>query len=118
MVCLAAFASLLAWPAWFVVEDSRQYHSVSQTPWATPLSYPQTAWLIGLSVFALVSLVAAYCATDLLLKGDADSMERNFGPRTAKEDVEEELADIKIRGVDALAPATAATAATAPGARS
>ena len=38
VVCLAAFAGLLAWLAWFVIQDSRAYMSVSQTPWATPLS--------------------------------------------------------------------------------
>jgi TRAP-type C4-dicarboxylate transport system permease small subunit len=40
---LAAFALLMAWLAWFVIQDTRSYQSVAQTPWATPLVYPQTA---------------------------------------------------------------------------
>ncbi len=50
-VSIAAFALLLAGLAWYVLQDSRSYQSVSQTPWATPLAYPQTAWLVGLIVF-------------------------------------------------------------------
>ena len=102
VVCLASFATLLAWLAWFVIQDSRLYNSVSQTPWATPLAYPQTAWLIGLMIFALVSVLAALRATRLLLSGDTAGLNHEFGPRTAKEDVDDEVADIKARGVESL----------------
>ena len=67
-VGIAAFALMLAVLAWFVVADSRSYQSVSQTPWATPLVIPQTAWLIGLMVFAAVAVVVAGRATWLLLR--------------------------------------------------
>ena len=92
---LAAFALLLAWLAWFVVQDSRSYQSVSQTPWATPLAYPQTAWLIGLIVFAAVSLAFAGRATWLLLRGRSAELNHEFGPRSTKEEVDEELEDLK-----------------------
>ena len=111
---LAAFALLLAALAWFVVEDSRSYQSVSQTPWATPLAYPQTAWLIGLIVFALVSVAVTGRATWLLLRGRTAELNHEFGPRSTKEEVDEELEDLKSRSSDN--PASVAVSA-ASGAR-
>jgi TRAP-type C4-dicarboxylate transport system permease small subunit len=110
-VSLAAFAVLLAWLAWFVVQDSRSYQSVSQTPWATPLAYPQTAWLIGLIVFAGVGLAVAGRATWLLLRGRITELNHEFGPRSTKEEVDEELEDLKSRSSD-TPPSVAAPAAS------
>ncbi len=98
VVSLAALAVLMAYFAWFVIQDSRAYRSVAQTPWATPLVYPQTAWLVGLIVFAAVAVVSALRATALLLRGDAAALQRDYGPRSTKEEVDEELEDLKARG--------------------
>ena len=114
-VSLAAFAGLLAWLAWFVVQDSQSYKSVSQTPWATPLTYPQSAWLFGLMLFALVSAGFAARATWLLLRRDTANLNHEFGPRSTKEEVDEELQDLKSRSGDALA--TTATTDNTAGAR-
>jgi TRAP-type C4-dicarboxylate transport system permease small subunit len=104
-VGIAAFALMLAVLAWFVVADSRGYQSVSQTPWATPLVYPQTAWLIGLMVFALVALTIAARASWLLLHGRITELNREFGPRSTKDEVNEELEDLQSRsGGTPLAP--------------
>ena len=98
---LAAFAG--CWPGspglW--CRTRAAYQSVSQTPWATPLAYPQTAWLIGLIVFALVSAGFALRATWLLLRGRIAELNHEFGPRTTKEEVDEELEDLKARSDDA-----------------
>ena len=115
IVSLAAFDVLLASLAWFVVQDSRGYQSVSQTPWATPLVYPQGAWLFGLAMFALVSTGYALRATWLLVSGRVATLNREFGPRTTREEVDEELEDLKSRSTDA--PAVAGTASATHGAR-
>lgn len=106
---LAAFAVLMAWLAWYVIKDTTAYMSVSQTPWATPLKYPQSAWLTGLIVFALLAVLTASRATWLLVRGDAAQLDREFGPRSTKQEVDEELADLKVRSVDSAAQATTAT---------
>lgn len=97
VVCLAAFAGLLAWLAWYVIQDTRSYQSVSQTPWATPLQYPQSAWLAGLMMFALVAAAFALRASWLLLRGDSAALNDEFGPRTTRQEVEEEVEDLKAR---------------------
>ena len=96
-VSLAAFAVLIACLAYFVMQDSRAYQSVSQTPWATPLSYPQSAWLFGLVLFAAVALAYALYATWLLLRGRIGALNQAFGPRSTKDEVDEELEDLKAR---------------------
>ena len=110
VVSLAAFALLMAWLAWFVIKDTTAYMSVSQTPWATPLKYPQSAWLIGLIVFAAVAVLLAGRASWLLLRGEILQLDREFGPRSTREEVDEELADLKARsaeaGVSAVSPHT------------
>lgn len=111
-VSMAAFAALMAWLAVSVVQDSRSYHSVSQTPWATPLAYPQTAWLIGLIVFALLALAYAGRASWLLLRGQVATMNHEFGPRSTKEEVDEELQDLKSRSSDATTSGAATGART------
>jgi TRAP-type C4-dicarboxylate transport system permease small subunit len=108
-VCLAAFAGLLAWLAWYVIQDTRAYQSVAQTPWATPLAYPQSAWLFGLIVFALVSAGFALRATWLLVQGRIAELNHHFGPRTTKEEVDEELEDLRARS-SAAAPVQATPA--------
>lgn len=100
VVCLAAFAGLMAYLAWFVVQDTQAYKSVSQTPWATPLQYPQSSWLFGLIMFALVSAGYAVRATWLLVCGDFRVLNLEFGPRTTKDEVDEELQDLKARSSD------------------
>lgn len=103
---LAAFAGLVAWLAWFVIQDSAAYKSVSQTPWATPLVLPQSVWLGGLVVFALVAAGYALRATWLLLRGRSAQLNREFGPRSTKDEVDEELQDLQARAGTAQATAT------------
>ena len=112
VVSLALFAVLLAWLAWFVIQDSISYMSVSQTPWATPLWWPQSAWLVGLILFALVAVGFAAYATVLLVRGQVTQLNHEFGPRTTKEEVAEELEDLKGRStLDGVASASARAAA-------
>ena len=96
-VSLAALALLMAYLAWFVIQDTRAYKSVAQTPWATPLVIPQTVWLIGLVIFAAIALGSALQATRLLLRGRFQLLDRDYGPRSTKDEVDEELDDIRAR---------------------
>ncbi|WP_396431340.1 TRAP transporter small permease subunit [Limnohabitans sp.] len=95
-VLMTGFAVLMAVLAWYVLEDSRSYQSVAQTPWATPLAYPQTVWFLALAMFALVGLGMTARALVLWVQG-SPTLEREFGPRSTKEEVDEELQDLKAR---------------------
>jgi TRAP-type C4-dicarboxylate transport system permease small subunit len=102
-VLLAAFAVLLAFVAFRVVADTLAYRSTAPTPWQTPLIWPQSIWYAGLVVFALLTAGYATRAVWLLVRGDIDTINRDFPPKSAKEEVKEELDDFAQRGgADAL----------------
>jgi TRAP-type C4-dicarboxylate transport system permease small subunit len=97
IVTLAAFGAFIAWIAFKVIGDTLQYGSTAQTPWATPLIWPQGVWYAGLVVFALVAIGYAVRATWLLATGRIDTLNHDFHPKSAKEELKEELDDLKTR---------------------
>jgi TRAP-type C4-dicarboxylate transport system permease small subunit len=97
MVSLAAFGLFIAWIAFKVLGDTLQYGSTAQTPWATPLIYPQAVWYAGLLVFALVASGYAVRATVLLAGGRMARLNHEFQPKSAKEELKEELDDLALR---------------------
>lgn len=97
IVALAALGVFLAWTATKVVRDTMEYGSTAQTPWATPLIWPQSVWYACLVVFALVAVGYAARATWLWLSGRVDELNREFHPKSAKEELKEELDDLSQR---------------------
>lgn len=94
---LALLGAFIAWVAFKVVSDTLEYGSTAQTPWATPLIWPQSVWFAGLVVFALVALGFALRATRLLLSGQIDTLNHDFHPKSVKEELKEELDDLAQR---------------------
>jgi TRAP-type C4-dicarboxylate transport system permease small subunit len=99
IVALAVFGAFIAWIAFKVISDTLQYGSTAQTPWATPLILPQSVWYAGLVVFALVAIGYAVRATLLLLTNRIDTLNHDFHPKSAKEELKEELEDLAHRRV-------------------
>jgi TRAP-type C4-dicarboxylate transport system permease small subunit len=97
IVSLAAFGIFIAWVAFKVIADTLQYRSTAQTPWATPLIIPQGVWYAGLVVFALVATGYALRATWLLFGGRILTLNADFHPKSAKEELKEELDDLAVR---------------------
>lgn len=97
IVSLAVLGLFIAWVAFKVLRDTLQYGSTAQTPWATPLIWPQGVWYVGLVVFALVASGFALRATWLVVQGRIDTLNRDFHPKSAKEELKEELADLAQR---------------------
>jgi TRAP-type C4-dicarboxylate transport system permease small subunit len=94
---LAAFAVFMAWVATKVITDTRLYGSTAQTPWATPLLWPQSVWYAGLVIFALVAIGFALRASWLLASGRIEQLNHDFHPKSAKEELKEELDDLAQR---------------------
>jgi TRAP-type C4-dicarboxylate transport system permease small subunit len=97
IVALAALGAFIAWIAFKVIGDTLQYQSTAQTPWATPLIWPQSVWYAGLVVFALVAIGYAVRATVLLVTNRIDTLNHDFHPKSAKEELKEELEDLAHR---------------------
>lgn len=97
IVLLAALAVLFVAVSFRVLDESLAYRSTAQTPWATPLIYPQGLWYAGLVMFALIGVGFAARATFLLLSGRIDELNDEFHPKSVKEELKEELDDLAHR---------------------
>lgn len=90
MVTMAAFATFAAWRGSTVLLESIEFQSVASNPLQTPLWQPQLAWLVGLVLFALISLAYAVHALALLITGDPQ-LNRFYGPASVQDELEAEL---------------------------
>jgi len=85
---------------YFTVEtviDTHSYKSIAQTPWATPLIYPQLLWLIASVTFPVAALVLTAQALRLLARGEWSALIRRFGPASPEEELKAELDDLRKR---------------------
>jgi hypothetical protein len=81
----------MAWRATTTLIDSISYGSVASTPLQTPLWIPQLVWDIGLIFFAILATVLAVHAVILAVR-DPDGVMALYGPRTVREEVNDEVA--------------------------
>lgn len=91
MVTMALFASFAAWRGADVLMESIEFGSVASNPLQTPLWQPQSLWLLGLGLFAAISVAYALHALLLLVRGDA-RLNRWYGPPSAQDELDAELA--------------------------
>ena len=113
IMLLAGFALALAVLCAKVLRETMEFGSTAQTPWATPLIYPQGLWYAGLLMFMLMACALAIRATYLVLTGKIDELNVEFHPKSAKEELKEELEDFAQRA----APEGPLNAAAESGAR-
>lgn len=79
------------------VWETHQYQSIAQTPWATPLIYPQSLWLIAMLAFALPAAWIMLQAVVLLVQRNWSEMTRRFGPESIDDELKAELEDLQRR---------------------
>ena len=99
MLTVTATALLLLAMACYSLRDSITLNSIAQTPWATPIKYPQMVWVASLGLFALVATGYGARVLWLAATGRVDALVHDYSPRGAKEELKEELDDAKARGV-------------------
>src|SRR5258708_3348836 len=98
---ILACAVALLRMAWFAYDESAALGATAQTPWATPLKYPQALWVAALVPFLVVCAVEVSRIVALLAKRDIREIDRSYGPRTAQDELDDELEDMKARGITA-----------------
>ena len=96
-VSLSLLALFLLYFTFKTVQDTLAYRSIAQTPWATPLIYPQGVWLVAMASFAIGTLVIAARTVMLAARGDWQTLDRRYGPGSPQDELEAELADLKSR---------------------
>lgn len=79
------------------VQETQNYASLAQTPWATPLIYPQSLWALAMAFFAVVAVLLGLRALRLMLSKRWDVLHKNFGPDSVEDELKSELADLQRR---------------------
>ena len=97
IVLLLAFFGLMTWHGWGVVEQSWTSGSRSQSALETPTVIPQLVWFAGLVGFLLVGVLLLLQAIMLIARGMPRAASRLIGTRSAEEEVEDEIRDLKER---------------------
>jgi TRAP-type C4-dicarboxylate transport system permease small subunit len=97
LVAFAVFFGHIAWYGYGVFATSLRLGSVSLSGVSIPLAVPQAVWVAGLFAFLSTILLLLLRALALLLAGDAQAVVRLAGSRTALEEAEEEVRDLKRR---------------------
>ena len=92
---LLAFFGLIARHGWNVVRQSWVSASRSQSALATPIVIPQAIWLAGLAFFFLIGLALLAYAAALIAQRKVDAATRLISTRSAAEEVEDEIRDLK-----------------------
>lgn len=91
------FFAMIAWHGWGVVEQSWIAGSRSQSALETPTVIPQAVWFAGLIVFIASGALLFVQALVKAVRGDLDGAVRLAGTRSAEEEVEDEIRDLKAR---------------------
>lgn len=99
LVLFAAFFALTLWHGLGVVAQSWTSGSRSQSALETPTVLPQLLWIAGLVAFVAVAVVVLLQALRLAAAGDLQAMAKLVGTRSAEEEVEDEIRDLKDRRV-------------------
>lgn len=96
-VSLSLLALFLLYFTLKTVQDTLAYRSIAQTPWATPLIYPQAVWLVAMLAFTIGTMVMAARTVILAIGSDWATLDRKYGPGSPQDELEAELADLKSR---------------------
>jgi TRAP-type C4-dicarboxylate transport system permease small subunit len=97
VLSLGALALFLAYFTVRTVMDTQAYQSIAQTPWATPLIYPQALWALAMLVFTIPAVWLAARAAWLLARGQWTAITQQFGPESVEEELQAELDDLQRR---------------------
>lgn len=97
LVCLTAVGLFFLRYCFTVIRDTLDYGSTAATPWATPLIYPQSFWYASLCIFFLACLFLLFFAVRSLVMGDFYTINRVYGPKSAMEELREEIDDLAQR---------------------
>lgn len=94
---LVGFFALTAWHGLGVVSQSWTSESRSQSALETPTVIPQALWIAGLAVFVVIGVLLLIQALRLAVAGDLRGVAQLISTRSAEEEVEDEIRDLKDR---------------------
>src|SRR5690606_20414377 len=89
---LAGFSGFMAIRGYGTLAESIEFNSHASTPLQTPLWVPQTLWVLGLAMFAVVAIAMGLHSVVLLFKNHAQ-LNKTYGPPSLQDEVDEQMAE-------------------------
>lgn len=99
IVLLVGFFALTTWHGFGVLSQSWTSGSRSQSALETPTVIPQALWIAGLAAFVVIGVLLLLQALRTALAGDLRGTANLISTRSAEEEVEDEIRDLKARQV-------------------
>jgi TRAP-type mannitol/chloroaromatic compound transport system permease small subunit len=97
MVALLTATLLLVWVSSKVLLETIHYQALSNTPLRTPLIVPQSLWVGGLVMFALLCLMLTVRCSLALLRGDWGFVHQKLASESIEEEVSREVSSFHQR---------------------
>ena len=97
VVLLVGFFGLTFWHGLGVASQSWTSSSRSQSALETPTIVPQVLWLAGMAAFLIVGILLLGKAFMVARSGDLRGVAQLISTRSAEEEVEDEIRDLKDR---------------------
>ncbi len=91
LTILMAFLAMVTYYGYGVLWNTIDFDAHSMSPIATPLIYPQSLWVIGLTMFVLIALLLLTRAVIALVSGDIATVARLIGSRSVTQEIQQEL---------------------------
>ncbi len=99
LVLLVGFFALTLWHGLGVLSQSWTSGSRSQSALETPTVIPQALWIAGLAAFVAIGVLVLLQALRLMANSDLRGVAQLISTRSAEEEVEDEIRDLKDRRV-------------------
>ncbi len=93
ILLLSGFSAFMLWRAVETLKETLEFGSLASTPLQTPLWIPQSLWVIGLGVFSVLTVLLAGRAVKLLVTGQLATLDREYGPRSTDDELDEARQD-------------------------
>lgn len=90
-MALIGFVGFLTWRATLLVSASWANETKAITPLATPVAWPQTAWLAGLVIFVTLLVVMFALSLRALIRGDANAFASLAAPVGEMDEINSEV---------------------------
>ncbi|SEN76770.1 TRAP-type C4-dicarboxylate transport system, small permease component [Rhodospirillales bacterium URHD0017] len=97
LILLVGFFAMTGWHGLGVVAQSWTSGSRSQSALETPTVIPQVLWIGGLAAFVAIGVILLVDAIRIMVSGDLRGAARLISTRSAEEEVEDEIRDLKDR---------------------
>ncbi|MBI3967380.1 MAG: TRAP transporter small permease [Chloroflexi bacterium] len=91
LALLTFMGVFFAWRSWDLVAESMLFNAKDVSILSIPLIYPQSIWAVGITAFAVMTVILCIQVVVLLALGRRAEVDRMLGPRSVEEETREAL---------------------------